>query len=134
MQTCFGEASATGLVVWVCLFFFLRHFHELQAIENALKYRHQLGIVGGLLYVENAPAAMSLASYITPMVADIHYEKCIPEFRDAYAYINRELAAALSTEYINREEDLNIPGLRTAKLSYHPAHILRKFTATIYVD
>ncbi|MBR5895976.1 MAG: DUF2156 domain-containing protein [Akkermansia sp.] len=107
------------------------HFHELQAIKNALKYRHQLGIVGGLLYVENAPAAMSLASYITPSVADIHYEKCTPEYRESYPIINREMATMLHCDIINREEDLNIPGLRQAKLSYKPGKILHKLKARI---
>lgn len=108
--------------------------HEYRAIEHALSCRNELEMTGGIVYVEQQAVAMALVSLINDQVADIHYEKCIPEFRDAYAYINRELAAALSTEYINHEEDLNIPGLRTAKLSYHPSHILRKFTATIYVD
>lgn len=108
--------------------------HEYRAIEHALSHRHELKLTGGIVYVKQQAVAMALVSHINEQVADIHYEKCIPEFRDAYAYINRELAAALNTEYINREEDLNIPGLRTAKLSYHPALILRKFTATIYVD
>ncbi len=108
--------------------------HEYRAIEHALSHRDSLEITGGIVYVKQQAVAMALVSLINDQVADIHYEKCIPNFRDAYAYINRELAAALNTEYINREEDLNIPGLRTAKLSYHPSLILSKFTATIYVD
>lgn len=107
------------------------HEHELRAIENALKHRKELCIIGGLLYVENHPAALSLASYITPNVADIHYEKCTPEYRDAYPLINREMARMLNCELINREEDLNIPGLRQAKLSWKPHRILHKLTAII---
>ena len=74
---------------------------------------------------------MSLASYISPIVADIHYEKCTPEYRDAYPVINQEMAKMLPCTLINREEDLNIPGLRQAKLSYKPDHILQKLKATI---
>lgn len=107
------------------------HEHELRAIENALADRTELGLKGGLLYVENKPAALSLASNITPNVADIHYEKCVPAYRDAYPIINREMAKILDCELINREEDLNIPGLRQAKLSWKPYRILHKLTATI---
>ena len=107
------------------------HFHELRAIENALHFRHELGIFGGLLYVENTPAAFALVSEINPRVVDIHYEKCTPQYRDAYPVINREMAKWMSAELINREEDLNIPGLRQAKLSYKPTQILHKFRATV---
>ena len=108
--------------------------HEYRAIENALFHMEQLKMTGGLVYVQDSPVAMALCSTINNRVTDIHYEKCIPEFRDAYAFINREIASCAETEWINREEDLNIEGLRTAKLSYHPSLILQKYTATIYVD
>ena len=107
------------------------HLHELNAIEKAINLRNELGIIGGILYVKQRPVAMSLASYISPIVADIHYEKCTPEYRDAYPVINQEMAKMLPCTLINREEDLNIPGLRQAKLSYKPDHILQKLKATI---
>ncbi len=107
------------------------HEHELRAIRNALEHRVELGIRGGLIYIENIPAALSLASYLTPQVVDIHYEKCSPAYRDAYPIINREMAKLLPCELINREEDLNIPGLRQAKLSWKPCRILHKLTATV---
>lgn len=107
------------------------HEHELRAIEKALSHRCELGLTGGLLYVENKPAALSLASYINSEVADIHYEKCAPEYRDAYPVINREMARRLDCQLINREEDLNIPGLRQAKLSWKPHRILHKLTAIV---
>lgn len=107
------------------------HEHELRAIKNALECRRELGIRGGLLYVEKVPAALSLASYITPQVMDVHYEKCSPVYRDAYPIINREMAKLLPCELINREEDLNIPGLRQAKLSWKPCRILHKLTAIV---
>lgn len=108
--------------------------HEYKAIYQAINYREELGIDGGIVYIDELPVAMALVSRINDRVSDIHYEKCVPEYRDAYTFINRELAAKLNTEWINREEDLNVPGLRKAKLSYHPALVLQKYNATIYVD
>lgn len=103
--------------------------HEQSAIHAALAHTHELSLTGGVLYVDDTAVAMTLASFISPDTADIHYEKCLPEFRDAYPIINREMARSLSCTFINREEDLNQPGLRQAKLSYRPALLLRKFNA-----
>lgn len=103
--------------------------HEQSAIRTALARLHELSLTGGVLYVDRKAVAMTLASFISPDTADIHYEKCLPAFRDAYPIINREMARSLSCPFINREEDLNQPGLRQAKLSYRPALLLRKFNA-----
>lgn len=103
--------------------------HEQCAIHAALRAKDELQLIGGVLYVDSHPVAMTLASHISPDAADIHYEKCLPSFRDAYPIINQEMARLLSCTYINREEDLNQAGLRQAKLSYRPALLLRKFNA-----
>lgn len=103
--------------------------HELRAIQHALEHVAELQLCGGLIRVRRQPVAMAIASYISPAVADVHYEKCLPAFRDAYPVINRELSRRLRCDFINREEDLNQPGLRQAKESYRPALMLRKFTA-----
>ncbi len=106
--------------------------YEARAIERALSMQEPLRLTGLVLYVNDAPVAMAVGSMISSTVADVHYEKCIPDFRRAYSLVNREFARSLpaTCTLINREEDLNSPGLRQAKLSYHPSLIFEKFTAT----
>lgn len=105
--------------------------HEHQAIRHALEHASELNLTGGLIYVGNQPVAIALASMISWQAADVHYEKCHPHFRDAYPAINRCMADALApATYINREEDMNIDGLRKAKLSYRPALLLNKWDAS----
>lgn len=109
--------------------------HEQRAIASALESYSELGLRGLLLRVDGRPAAMALAGFISPSMADIHYEKCHPDYRGAYALINREMARLLSdATFINREEDLGEPGLRQAKQSYHPCRLLIKWSASLSQD
>ena len=105
--------------------------HEFKAICTALEQQQQLSLTGGLLRVAGTAVAFSVVSIVNEQMADIHYEKCLPEFREAYTLINRETAKLLTTQFINREEDLSIEGLRKAKLSYHPHTVLKKFNLTV---
>lgn len=105
---------------------------EYSAIKEALLLFDDLALTGGILYVNDVPAAMTIASYINDDTVDIHFEKCIGEYAAAggYAAINQMHAEALkNVMYINREEDINIPGLRKAKESYHPKIMLKKYSA-----
>ncbi|MCR4948611.1 MAG: phosphatidylglycerol lysyltransferase domain-containing protein [Treponema sp.] len=103
---------------------------EQQAIKLAIKNAKLLNLSGGILYIDGNPIAMTLASPISNNVLDVIYEKCIKEHEQngAYAMINQQFAKNCgSYKYINREEDLGIPGLRKAKLSYKPEMILEKW-------
>ena len=105
---------------------------EYSAIREALLNFDELSLSGGIIYVNDVPVAMTIASYISKDVVDIHFEKCIGEyaFNGGYAAINQMFAQSLKgCPYINREEDINIAGLRKAKESYHPKIMLRKYSA-----
>ncbi len=109
---------------------------EMECIREALNFREQLGIFGGLLYVEQVPVAFTLASRLTDQCLDVHFEKAVGEFaRDgAYAAINQRFVSspeAAAFKYINREEDMGLPGLRQAKESYHPAFKVKKHFGSI---
>jgi len=77
---------------------------------------------------------MTLASEISPNVLDIHYEKAIEKYEadGIFAIINNQFAKnSKEYLYLNREEDMGVPGLRKAKLSYKPDIILDKFYGKI---
>ena len=107
---------------------------EKEIINTAVQYFEHLNLKGAVLYLQNKPVAMTLASPISPSVLDIHFEKSLaePAKNGAYAAINQLFAQKCSSyKYINREEDLGIPGLRKAKLSYKPDIILDKFSGIL---
>lgn len=108
-------------------------FVERLEIYDACKFFRELGLIGAVMYVEERPVAMSLASEISQGVYDVHFEKCYGEFARAggFAAINQVFSKYLYEKrgavWINREEDIGLAGLRKAKLSYHPDLILDKY-------
>ncbi|MBQ3842042.1 MAG: DUF2156 domain-containing protein [Ruminiclostridium sp.] len=104
---------------------------ELESIRLAAKNFDALGLIGGIIYAGGTPAAMTIASRITEQVTDIHFEKSYGEYAEngGFAVINRIFAESLPEEcdLINREEDMGIEGLRSAKESYYPAFRLKKY-------
>ncbi len=102
------------------------------AIKRILRTPALFSLSGGLIRVEGKAVAFTLGSPINERVFDIHVEKALSAFSGAYAVINREFAKTLTVyEYLNRENDMGIPGLRRAKESYRPAILLKKYLCTI---
>ncbi len=99
---------------------------EYCAVMDALDVYEELGVFGLLLLVDGKPAAYSFASKINDQVADVHVEKADTDIDGSYAVINQQMAEKMlsSFTYVNREEDMGIPGLRKAKESYRPAILL----------
>ncbi len=71
---------------------------------------------------ESKLAGFAVYSRLNRDVYTIHFEKVNYSCRGAAQIINWETAKILKDKcrYINREQDLGIPGLRQAKLSYEP--------------
>ena len=106
---------------------------ENTAMKTALENREYLGVSGGAVYVDGKLEAFTLAEPLNSDTAVIHFEKANPQIEGLYQVINQWFCQeALSNfEYVNREQDLGIPGLRKAKQSYHPHHMVEKHTAYI---
>lgn len=103
--------------------------NEYLAFQDALGNLGALGLVCGLLLVDGRLAAFSIGEKFGDDMAIIHIEKADPSIQGAYALINREFACHewSDLEYINREEDMGLEGLRKAKLSYHPVFLNKKY-------
>ncbi|MFH1033265.1 MAG: phosphatidylglycerol lysyltransferase domain-containing protein [Pseudomonadota bacterium] len=106
--------------------------NEDQAIYEALKHFEALDFVGGAILVQGKVEAFSLGEPLNPDTAVIHIEKANPELPGLYAAINQRFAqeAWAGYAYINREQDLGIEGLKAAKESYNPHHLVDKYILT----
>lgn len=102
---------------------------EQEGVDDVLHHREPLHVRGGLIRVGDRVVAFTFGAPVSPQEFDIQVEKALPDFAEAYTVINREFAAHALQDfaYINRENDVGLEGLRKAKLSYHPARLIKKY-------
>ncbi len=104
---------------------------EKKGIFSCLQNLSSLSIIGGLIRVDGEIVAFSLGEAIDQSNVVMHIEKANTSILGIYQAINQQfLANAFSShQWVNREEDLGIEGLRKAKLSYQPHFLLEKYEA-----
>lgn len=102
---------------------------ESDAMAMAFSHWSDLGLSGLILRVKDEIAAFAVFSPLSPDTWDVHFEKSDVAFKGASQMINYETAEFLkgTARYINREQDLGIPGLRQAKLSYVPYALIEPY-------
>ncbi|MDY6880655.1 MAG: phosphatidylglycerol lysyltransferase domain-containing protein [Desulfatiglans sp.] len=107
---------------------------ENRSISRIFDYWDQLsGTLGGAIIVDHVMVAYTVAEALTNEMVVIHFEKGDTQYKGVYQAINQMFLADSATHFslVNREQDLDDPGLRKAKLSYHPAKFLKKYRVTI---
>ena len=111
---------------------------EQAAIAKALRLRDALGMEGLILKDGDQLLAMTLGSRLNSNTFDVHFEKAL-DVDGAYPVINQGFARYLrekypEVQYLNREDDMGLEGLRKAKLSYYPDHMVEKSWACLLED
>lgn len=104
--------------------------HEFRGIRDALKNLTTLKIEGGLILVDEKVQAFALGERLNANTAVVHIEKGNPDFKGIYPMMTKSFSEQHwmgQVDYINREQDLDEPGLRRAKESYYPTHLMEKF-------
>lgn len=115
-------------------------FHlEQVALHRAFEHWDELSLEGAVLMENGSIFAMAIGSRINEDTFDVHFEKALDSYDGAYAAINQGFSAHLHQKYpalrwLNREDDMGLPGLRKAKLSYCPDRLLVKFWADLWED
>ena len=101
---------------------------EYRAIEETLRHYTEFGLTGGGIRIEGTIEAFTVGEELNPSTAVCHFEKAMPEFHGLAQLINQWFAKNNLADfaYVNREQDLGIPGLRRAKESYSPDHLVEK--------
>ena len=125
------EDAKAGIHDW-----FLRHGdieEEEQAIKRCFDHWDALGVKGAVIRIYGKVEAFTNGDSINEKMAHIIFEKANPEIRGLYQAINRDflMHEFADTEFVNREEDLGLPGLREAKMGYHPDHLTEKYDVVL---
>lgn len=100
------------------------------AVYEALTHIDDLDYQGGAIVIDSKVEAFSLGEALNENTAVIHIEKANPDIPGLYTAINQLFCrhAWSKMKYINREQDLGVEGLRKAKESYYPHHLVDKYT------
>lgn len=109
---------------------------ECKALRRAFAHFDELEMEGLILLEGEEALAMTMGSRLSPDTYDIHFEKALDMPESAYPAINMEFARYLrdkhpDVRFLNREDDLGVPGLRKAKLSYNPVRLIEKYWAVL---
>lgn len=98
---------------------------ERRVMATVFSYWNELGMRGGSIFAGGRMVAFTYGAAVTEDTFDVLVEKADRNVEGSFSIINQQFCAYLPEKYIyvNREEDLGLPGLRKSKLSYHP-HIL----------
>jgi len=106
---------------------------EASAVNEVLANAEALGITGGCIEIGRQVEAFTLGELLNAETLVIHLEKANAAFHGLYQVINQQFLEQSwpNIEYVNREQDLGAPGLRKAKESYLPHHMVEKFAVRI---
>jgi len=128
---------------------FIREFNERKALEDPherllLEFEERamrdvflnldkVGYLSGIIRIGGRIEAISIGGKLGSRTVTVHVEKANTEYRGLYQAINNEFCKAMATgvKRVNREEDMGIPGLRKAKLSYKPVKFVEKYIVTL---
>ena len=112
---------------------------ERAALGKALRDHEALGMEGLVLRSGDEVLALTLGSRLSRDTFDVQFEKARADAEGAYPMVNREFARYLRAKYpelryLDREEDMGLEGLRRAKESYKPHHMVEKCWACLLED
>lgn len=109
---------------------------ERGALALAFDNYGAIGFDGMVLRTEGRVIAFSMGNRLSREIYDVNFEKAVASIQGAYALINREFSRMIREKYpevrwLDREDDMGLPGLRKAKQSYYPAFLIEKYNALL---
>ena len=103
---------------------------EKSAITEILNYDIGIDYKAGAIIVDDKVVAFSIGERMCDDMACVYFEKADTDIKGAFAIINNEFVKNEFSDvlYINRQEDLGLPGLMQAKMSYNPVFKVKNYS------
>lgn len=108
--------------------------NEYYAIKNFFSNYNEFNAIGGVICIEDEIVGYSFGEKLNKNTFVVHFEKADSKYSGIYQTINKlfvENEIPSKFQYINREQDLGVSGIRKAKESYYPVKMIKKFNITI---
>jgi hypothetical protein len=103
---------------------------EKEAAANAITNIELFDTTKGLLLrIDGKVSAFGLVSPLTATMAVLQFEKAFEHIKGLYQYFDNQCCRLLCRDfrYVNKESDLNLPGLIQSKKSYHPLRYVTSY-------
>lgn len=106
---------------------------EKQALLCAIQHVDVLGLAALLIRVDGEISALGIGTGLTRHMGVLHFEKAFTHIKGLYQYVDRQCARQLfrGYPYVNKENDMGLPGLVKAKKSYHPVKIMKSYKLSV---
>lgn len=106
---------------------------ENRSIALALASWEEIGLTGGLIRIDGSVKAFAFGCPVSASTFDVMFESAERRYNGIFQALEQELIRCQLSNfpYINREEDLGIPGLRFAKQGLRPDILLMKHSTKI---
>lgn len=103
--------------------------NEKKAIMYSMAHFFELELSGIVIRIDGNIEGIAVYEKMNSDTVVVHYEKGSPDYDGIYKCINVETAKLVQKDvtFINREPDMGLPGLRKAKMSYRPHHMVEVF-------
>lgn len=102
---------------------------ELLILDRAFAEYEKFDFIGGLIRIKGEVVAFSFGDELCKDTFVTHFEKAYDDIPGLYQAINQQFAvnSISGYQYVNREDDMGIEGMRKAKMSYKPVYLLDKY-------
>ncbi|WOH52522.1 DUF2156 domain-containing protein [Bradyrhizobium sp. sBnM-33] len=106
---------------------------ETFALKVAFQHFESLPIMGVIVKIGQKLAGFAIGERLNSTMFVEHHEKAKREFKGSYEYVLHALTREIVAEatFLNRGQDLGIPSLRQAKLSWRPTGLVEKFSLLV---
>jgi hypothetical protein len=102
---------------------------EKEAAVNAIHNIELFDSKGIVLLIDGKISALAIASPLTRNMGVLQFEKAFENIKGLYQYFDNQCCRLLLQDftYVNKESDMNIPGLIQSKKSYHPIRYVKSY-------